>query len=87
MSNNFIHKGLPNDLLNGNKEGARRLKVSAVIEDGTTDSENLIKKEYVYLADGKIDYIDETNLNTSVVIRKTFVWNGDQLTSITPQIQ
>ena len=79
--------GIPSDLLNSQVEGARRLKVEATIVDGEIEQENYIKKEYKYLADGKLDYIIETNLNTNMIIHKTFLWDGDVLQSITPQIQ
>jgi len=77
MASVYKLDGLPSDLLNSPKEHQRRLKV---------DADTLVKKEFFYLGDGKTDYILETNVNTNLVVKKQFNWDGDTLVSIVPEV-
>ena len=80
--------GIPSDLLNSPVEGARRLKVEAVVVDASqTPESGLIKKEFWYNQDGSVDYLIETNLTTLIQIKKQFVYNQDgTIQSVTPSI-
>lgn len=87
MSDTYALSGLPSDVFNSNKEGARRIKVEATLLDEINDPASaLIQKDFTYNGDGTVDTITETNLTTLIQTRKQFNYSSGELTSIVPTI-